>query len=354
MAEPITVYRNGKYFEELGRDNKEEILFKGHHVTHLPWMRYHEWNYIPLLPGNRFIPYQNVGVAVKKLCHITHNEEFKEISQNDKYYVFKPKQKFGKSGYISHSKQVGKSYALCEPSALPPNHQTQYRMVNMHKEVLPGYYIWWSIDHSCVPTVPSWKLEKYFGHQWYGYYTSEPFERPITSRYGNHMFTSYIMQLLQSYQSAYGSPLPRIEFRCGGTLRYRCEICYVVIVCAVNPHEKHSLSEEEFPIIWENVQIIYNSNGQVSFVQPPEITLRNGITGYYEDGMFSDYIPYSWDTYAFALHFPTEHFKLEIPKLTLFSTKTIEHDDFCTKKRPDPLNNHKPSCPNKHLITHFL
>ena len=330
------IYLYASYFTGEG---KSEILFKGFHVTHLPWMEYSKWDQIPPLPRNEHVPYQNVEVTVEKLCHITHDEEYKEITKDTKY-VFKPRQKFGKVGYRNHFReQVGKSYVRCDvPSALPPNYQTDYRCVREDEEILPGYYIWWSIDHSCIPTMDLTKTIRS------GYYSSEPFQTPIKSHYGNHKITCNIRELLQCYQNAYGSPLPRIEFRCGGTLRYRNEICYVVIVCA-----EENLSKEEFPVMWEEVlKDGYGSDGKVESVKLPQVIIRNGILGYYVGDNFRDRKTtfYSWDTYAFAFHFPDKTFTLEPKSVEIFH-EIVQHDgDKCLKRKPNPSKKDKLTCPN--------
>ena len=311
-------------------------------------MEYTEWDQIPRLPRNERVPYQSIKVTVKKLCHITHDEEYREITK-DTEYVFKPRQKFGKVGYPNNiGEQMGKSYVRCGvPSALPPNHQTKYQCVREDEEVLPGYYIWWSIDHLCFPTVYYSKLTKTIRSEKYGYYSSEPFRMPIKSHYGNHKITCNLKELLQCYQTAYGSPLPRIEFRCGGTLRYRNEICYVVIVCA-----EKNLSKEEFPVMWEEVlKDGYGSDGKVESIELPQVIIRNGILGYYEgyvgDSVWdrdTDY--FSWDTYAFAFHFPDETFTLE-PKSDEIFHEIVQHDgDKCLKRKPNPSKKDKLICPN--------
>ena len=329
------IYLYASYFTGEG---KSEILFKGFHVTHLPWMEYSKWDQIPPLPRNEHVPYQNVEVTVEKLCHITHDEEYKEITKDTKY-VFKPRQKFGKVGYRNHFReQVGKSYVRCDvPSALPPNYQTDYRCVREDEEILPGYYIWWSIDHSCIPTMDLTKTIRS------GYYSSEPFQTPIKSHYGNHKITCNIRELLQCYQNAYGSPLPRIEFRCGGTLRYRNEICYVVIVCAVHPDSEHSLSN--FPVM--NLEVQYGLNEEVVSVETPQLRICNGISGVYYHHVDLENKSYSWDTYAFALHFPNETFTLKLPKGDKIFDEKITHDKPCLKGKPDPSKcSKKFVCPN--------
>ena len=280
------------------------------------------------------------------LCHVTHNKEFKEIRSDDcgvVEYVLKPRQKFGKAGYVYDGAPIGESYVICEPSDDPPNHETLYQYISKDEEVLPGYYIWWSIDPSCISKRPYSEMRQTKMNQVYGYYTSEPFHSLMKSRYGNCKIISNTVQLIQCYQTAYGSPLPRIEFRCGGTLRYRNEICYVVIVCAVHPDSEHSLSN--FPVM--NLEVQYGLNEEVVSVETPQLRICNGISGVYYHHVDLENKSYSWDTYAFALHFPNETFTLKLPKGDKIFDEKITHDKPCLKGKPDPSKcSKKFVCPN--------
>ena len=152
-----------------------------------------------------------------------------------------------------------------------------------------------------------------------------PFGKPEESVYGNVKFSGGLMQLLKSYLNAYYSKCGKsshacIEFRCGGTLRYRYEICYVIIVCAIFPDKKPSLPRDEYPVIFEDLSksIRYNEDGEVTFVKSYVLSFKNVISKY-------DTRYYSWDTYAFALHFPDDSYVLECPYALRFKESLVGH-----------------------------
>ena len=276
--------------------------------------------------SNFKIPLQRVHITVDKLCHITHELPAREICRAN-YFNFKPTHIVGRAGYNYDGSPIGETYVICEPTDQPPTEETEYQHVSSGENILPGCYSWWSIDH-----------EHYLPPSPY-YYYSDLFTE--SSRYGNVKFSGYIMQLLQCYQKAYNTnPLPRIQFRCGGTLRYKKEISKVVIVCTV----AHPLPEDEFPIIWDD--ILYDKNGRVADIdQPFEVVIRNGISGDRDLPIL-----YSWDTYAFGFYFPNKKYRLRCPKSENFERSEIEHyDESCIKRQPDPNNDNKLTCPNKFL-----
>ena len=192
------------------------------------------------------------------------------------------------------------------------------------KKVFPGNYIWWSIDYCHSESVQL------------VYKSSETFSS--SSRYGNIKFSGKVKEILACYQEAYGiNPLPCIQFRCGGTFRYKYEICYVVIVCT----DVEPLPEDEFPKMWED-HIKYDKDGRIKSVNLV-VVIRNGI---YEVLLPSK--KWSWDTYAFGLYFPNKTYSLKCPKSEKFKHSEIEHT-FCIKTQPDPYNGNKFTCPNKLL-----
>ena len=194
------------------------------------------------------------------------------------------------------------------------------------ENLFPGCYSWWSIDHNHYLSPSS------------NYYYSDLFTS--LSRYGNVKFSGYIIQLLQYYQEAYDvDPLPHVQFRCGGTLRYKKEICKVVIVCT----NTYPLPEDEFPIIWDD--ILYDKNGRVADIEPFKVVIKNGISGDRHMPLF-----YSWDTYAFGFYFPNKNYRLRCPKSENFERSEVEHyDESCVKTQPDPNNENKLTCPNRFL-----
>ena len=190
--------------------------------------------------------------------------------------------------------------------------------------MLPGLYIWWSIDdvqlnftHDSISLL----MSKIFPAD---LQLSRPFQKPEVSLYGNIKFSCGLTQLLKCYLNAYkrkfGSHLDaHIEFRCGGTLRYRYEICYVIIVCAIFP-DTPSLPCDEYPVIFEDLSksIKYDEDGEVNFVKPYVLSFKNVISKY-------DTKQYSWDTYAFALHFPDDSYVLECPCALNFEKSRVDH-----------------------------
>ena len=276
---------------------------------------YNDWDSIPRLVEE--VPLQNVHIGVKKLCHITHNQPAREIDGED-YFEFKSAPKVGKGGDEN-------TYVIRQAidQTTPPTGETEYRPVASDENLFPGYYSWWSIDND--------------GHDLSPYLNDYYFSNLFTSssRYGNNKFSANIVELLQCYKKAF-NPLSHIQFRCGGTLRYKQEICKVVIVCT----NEHHLPEDKFPRMWKDC-VTEEEAGEITLVtsvENLEVMIRNGITG-----TFRQYIPYSWDTYAFAFYFPDETYTIKCPKSVIQCSK-VEHDShYCINKRegicPNDLDN---------------
>ena len=112
-----------------------EVFFKGHHVMHFPWGVNDEK---VTAPHEKTVPFQYEDIRVNRLCHVTHSKEADEIEQDD-CFEFKPRRKCGKDTTGS-SKRV--SAVICEPTAQPPNEDTDYRVITKDQELLPGYYSW--------------------------------------------------------------------------------------------------------------------------------------------------------------------------------------------------------------------
>ena len=315
------------YFREIAETRCPEVLFRGYHVTHLPNEEYKKWDELPLFDEDRGLRLRDFPVEVKRLCHVTHNQEARRIDQGD-HFIFKPNKKVGKAGYSNYDgSPVGETFVICEPTDQPPTNDTEYRYIDPNdpdNRVFPGYYIWWSIDHPPPPQ------RYYFSH----FFTS-------SSRYGNVKFSGYIKQLLRCYQEAYNkvNPLPRVQFRCGGTLRYKNEICKVVIVCTEIHYPE---PKDDFPVMWEGHDIKYNKDigGRITNVKPLDVVIRNIVSN--KNGK-----SYSWDTYAFAFYFPGDTYELLCPRSEKFERSKVYHNDkLCTKTQPDPNKGGKFICPN--------
>ena len=184
-----------------------EILFEKEFVSYLPWRR-------AVHPASIF----NQPIAT--LCHVTHRTEAERISalassETDKSgeYVFFPQPKKGKCGYyITDGSPLGESY-LCNLKGSIPNENTVYKAVSPDQHLLPkGSYSWWGVD--------------------------EPGKE---SKYGSCKFSVSFGDLLRAFQKSHSKfgQKPSLSFRKAGTLRYRYEICYVIVVHASTDDDRY-------------------------------------------------------------------------------------------------------------------
>lgn len=277
------------YFKNSYHKRYEEVLFPKHHLSHLPWEKY-DWD----TETQGVASLQNFEVTVQTLHHVTHNKEFDEIYDSKrKVYWLRSNQKTGKSGYqqpLQDGSPFGHSFTA-NFNEEPNKMSGPYTYINPEEPILPGSYIWWgvSIDEIHVPYVPP------------GYIASPPFKKPHDSPYGNNMIYGSLKDALVSYQESFQpNPLhPRIELRFGGTLRYKFEVCHVVIVCAVYDGEDPPLSREDYPM-WEGEDKIKFDpyTNKVKRVDEIKINIRNGIKWRADKKC-----GVSWDQIVFAFHF---------------------------------------------------
>lgn len=206
-----------------------------------------------------------------------------------------------------------------------------YTYINPEEPILPGSYIWWGVSIDEIPEVP-------------GKYTvSPPFKNPHVSPYGNNMIYGSLKDALVAYQESFQpNPLhPRIELRFGGTLRYKFEVCHVVIVCAVYDREDPPLSLEDYPV-WDEGRdkITFDPDtNKIERVDDIRIRIRNGIKWRADKGC-----GLSWDQIVFAFHFKDTQYMICKEG---FNHREVLHN--CTKtKRIFNPKSRKPEwkCPN--------
>ena len=154
-----------------------------------------------------------------------------------------------------------------------------------------------------------------------------------------HSFVVDIHKLLQAYRESisngqvfdavhhhHGNVMPRIVLRCGGTLLYRQEVCYVVIVTyegdgihddkdfpPINPHDAKECDWS--PLLDEDG--CYKHKAEYPTFTPQHIKCKPD---------------YFWDHVAFAIHIPKGK-ELSIPKVALVGGKPLktEHGQLCQK-----------------------
>ena len=270
------------------------------------------WGEKPDQPQGIAYQYQHLIIDVSRLCHDTHNWPFKQIRQNNGDCVLKPKQKMGKEGNFN---RLGASYTSKANCAIAED--THYHRIPTYEAVLPDYYIWWAIDKIDNPVTPP-DID-----------VSDLFNNRPTSRYGSVRISTSSLQMLQSYQNGFvnNGHYSRLQFRNGGTLRYKHEICYVVILCA----EGHFTgADDDYPVIEHGpgsvipANIQYDDNGRITAVGQWRVPITNGITR-------AQGKSYSWDQYVFAFHYPTSDGRMCLPSGLVQVHENIDHDP-CFKK----------------------
>lgn len=293
------------YFEESWeRSTVTEILFPKRHVAHLPWRPY-DWNEVP------HNDLKGVELTIKSLCHVTHEEAFERIfKMNPHSYTLQAGRKKGKSGRKCDGSPTGDSFVAHDQSGTPSK-ASKYKYIKPSEDLLPGCYSWWSI---CIARQDMPKRASKFA-------VSAPFSNPPGSPYGSRAIYASIKYVFESYQASLpkdpSGKLPKIQLRNGGTLRYRYEVCYVIIVCAEN---ESTLQLGEYPL-WEEGENKIRFNGRtgaVSWVNSITVTFGNGMTN--KEGKY-----YSWDQFAFAFHYPDENHCMICPTMRFHNMK-IEHN----------------------------
>lgn len=195
---------------------------------------------------------KELSLPISHLCHVTHNKQAKEIIMRGNF-CFKTHQKPGKS-YVGQ--QLGESYSCVLDSSLlhsvlEPDTPC-YKPIYDSELMFPGFYSWWglAIDTSISQSLPREKMPAFLP----GY-----LQQPPTSMYGGNAFISMFSNLLKSYASSRGCSSTDIYMKIGGTLRYKHEIGYVVIVCTTNDLEEL----KDYAAITHAPSTIFNTNGAI-------------------------------------------------------------------------------------------
>lgn len=294
---------------EYGKKRLYEVHYKSMLVQYHPW-------------GEKIVSEQPLNLPILRLCHVTHNEQAEEIRNTKSgYFCFKSHQKPGKSYYYKKGCSLGESY-VCSKSqvSVPPQPDEKcYKMISNAELVFPGYYSWWGLFNDAKQDIPNPP----------GY-----LKQPPDFIYGKNAFTSQLFDLLGSYASARHCLKTEICLKIGGTLRYKREIGYVVIVCTTND----TVLGDYAPIT--SVPDIIQLNGMVDdggkvvdMSKVPTFITRhiNAATSY--------------EILNFAFYF-SEQGSLECTKGTIRQDK-IEHS-FCTRSEPRGTGSERKwTCPDK-------
>ena len=259
---------------------------------------------------------ERISIPVTKLVHVTHKREAAKIKKRSTYR-FKPYTKVARHGRTAKTK-------LVDLVANGPSEP-------MDGAIMPGLYSWWSV----YPDQPRKFQDAVCAlkHRDLNVHIPDYLERK--SGYGNKAFVCNFNDLLTSYVSARSLESERsirdIRIRKGGTLLYRYEICYVLIVCLTDDDatlKRHkSLAEGDEP---------YRSNGflrRQGRVNVDSETRHPLIFNPKHNVTWVNGESYNYETPAFAFYFPNSTDSLEVGH-ELCSTTNFTHDkQRCLKKK---------------------
>ena len=212
-----------------------------------------------------------VEIEVEEVNHITHYTHLvKIIDEGLRKLKFEPKEKLSRNNsYIKKDSSV---------ISIRPN-----------MALLPGKYSWWGIE------LPSGFSPPQLEGQYPGLRPIlSPLFKPSESIYGTVKIKTKFSELKQSYcQSRLASlgsltepDSGEVGFKIGGTLVYKREICFVIIMYMKgDPHAEANLND--YPD--------FDFNNKLRIIRP-----FSGV----DNGQ--KHIKSSWDTYVFALFFPLD------------------------------------------------
>ena len=262
---------------------------------------------------------------------MTHNREAALIrSETPECYTFKPAAKLGKQ-YGNDRLPLGETYRHIERRIFSEVPRSQ------DDPVFLGYYSWWGVsttewykEHGDLSLVtqqqqrPEIKVAEFAAH-------------PPKSRYGNNVFTIRFSELLMSYKRSRTDIQERrhVYLRVGGTLRYKYEVCYVVIVCLQQDHSFDDLATIDTEDIIDHKGLL-EMGKVVKYWQTPEFKAKYIISRINNKG-------FSWEQVVFALYYPSEEFRLCCNKDKVMEGDTEHSRSSCISTRSGPGGR---QCPN--------
>ena len=190
-------------------------------------------------------------LLIRYLSHVTHNLEADKIKKAE-FLASKPHPKVGK--------QVGKYDGTPVSETYKPFQKDLFEKIYSEDPVFPGQLTWWGINMH-------WRQE--VGH--HGKAFNEALERSskmevadylkseACSRYGNNEFIVPFHDLIKSYkESQTDCGVKDVYLKLGGTLRYKLEVYYVIIVAMA---EEITDDEElkEMPSVHNKPPFVHNS-----------------------------------------------------------------------------------------------
>lgn len=258
-------------------------------------------NYEVYFP-NTHVSYDPCGplsFPVSILCHATHDNEAEKI-QGDDYNLFTPHKKTGKSYRLHYSE------SYCCTVQTPDPDKECYKPIPPTTQIFPGYYSWWGLVVE-KELCPSWIESRVLPHY---------LKTPSESVYGRNAFLYDFKDLLKSYAKNRGCKVDKIHLLVGGTLRYKCEIGYVIIICTSDDPE----IVKKYPSITQSE--VFDSDGLVD---------EDGkIDDFHQDLHFTTHhvnTYFSYETLNFAFYFSSGSMEFQCDHV---APRRIKHD-YCMR-----------------------
>ena len=274
-------------------------------------------------------PYVAAGsniLPIHYLSHVTHDKQAHEIKK-DKFLDFKPQPKVGKALDRYDGTPVGETF---EPS------QEKFKLIPFGKPVFPGKITWWGINmHKIEETEQGTSFrEAVMDARKTKMLLPEYLKSPPCSRYGNNEFVIHFHDLMNSYkESRTDCRIKDAYLKLGGTLRYKREVCYVIIVAMAEDMDKDL---KDMPSVHNKPPFIHNGcideDGKLINEETPSFAINH---------IFSDS---TWETLAFGFYSPDPHMRLPIEQCT--EVKVEHNARICISTQP-PAKYEKFVCPNE-------
>ena len=281
-------------------------------------------------------------IPIYRVSHITHDEPANSIDSTlpQGYYTFKTRARLGKQGNLTWDEATSYGGALGETYKRIGKDRFEQLQRSEASPVFPGYLSWWGID--VKPFYEKQKGRRLNSHindiKRKSYYVPDYLKDKPSSMYGNNSYSITFPDLLTSYQTARDDkPGRKVQLKVGGTLLYKQEICYVVMVGLEGDEELRSM-----PSIGDYKQFQHNGliNSEGVIINPHKTPNFKAffIVSSWENEKFN------WEQLVFTLYFPKPEQKLSCQK-ELVQTSSVDHT-LCISTQPPP-NGGKWVCPNK-------
>ena len=229
---------------------EDEVFFPGEFTQRCSCLQ-DGWHKVPSnLETYPLCGTERTAIPIYQVRHVAHSWQTSGIKPHEGQtsYTFMPNPKYGKE-YDEEEK-------------------TSYKRNRLHKiehdeRVLEGNLSWWEVDtYSWYKSddvrgksIGSTAASLYCNNIYLSHFMSNPRE----SHYGDCGFVVNFKDLLKSYKQSRTDVVNirdrELFLRVGGTLRYYCEICYVVIVCT-----KHDQELKHYPSLY-TCSDIFDHNG---------------------------------------------------------------------------------------------